>query len=427
MSVLSRAALEGSPLADLHAIASELGIDGFRRLRKADLVDLIIERQGGEAAAPAVEEDGDGASAPRPRRSRRGGRGRTRARDEDEGNGAEAEEAEEAEERTPRAGRGGRAARRAEGDRPAEAEPTGESERIAEGVVELLGNGSGFVRVNPGEHTDDDVYISAAQVRRCELVDGDRVAGPVRRPRRSERYPSLVRVDTINGSPAEEVAEGTPYDALSAAFPSQRFELDGGGDATLEAIQWLTPFGRGSRVVIAGPARAGKSEVLRRLAAALSKVDGVELSAVLAGVRPEEAGDWADGPVATAGALGFGAPAEAQAQAIERCVETAKRVAVRGADAVVLIDTLDGLAPAIARRVIAAARNLADAGSVTIIATAAEPVGGETTVVALDRTLTATRRFPNLDLGASGTVRPELLVGDDGARAIAEERARAAS
>src|SRR6476659_2319590 len=88
MAVLHRDALEASPLADLHAIASELGIDGFRRLRKADLVDVIIERQGGEdvPVAAATESNGDaGAAAPRARRSRRGGRGRTRVRDEDEG------------------------------------------------------------------------------------------------------------------------------------------------------------------------------------------------------------------------------------------------------------------------------------------------------------------------------------------------------
>jgi transcription termination factor Rho len=411
MPVLSRAALEGSPLADLHAIASELGIDGFRRLRKADLIDTILERQGGDGAAAdaaddlevAVEREAAPAGRARVSRGRRGGRGRSRVRDED----VSAEEP---------------------GEEPApEGEAQAAGERAVEGAVELLGNGSGFVRVKPGEHTDEDVYISAAQVRRCELVDGDRVTGPARRPRRSERYASLIRVETINGVPAEEVAEGTPYDALPATFPSQRFELDSGGDATLEAIQWLTPFGRGSRVTIAGPSRAGKSEALRRLAAALAQVEGIELTAVLVGVRPEEAGDWSAGPVVPSAVLGLGASSDQQAQAVERSIETAKRVAVRGADAVVLIDTLDGLVPAAARRVMGTARNLAEAGSLTIIATASEPVGGETTVVALDRALTATGRFPNLDLGASGTLRPELLVGEDGARAIAEERARAAA
>ena len=106
------------------------------------------------------------------------------------------------------------------------------ADATAEGVVDLLGNGSGFLRVSPPDPSDGDVYISAAQVRRCELVDGDTVTGPVRAPRRSERYPSLVRVDTINGRPADEVAEGTPFEELPAALPTERFAL-GGDDPTL--------------------------------------------------------------------------------------------------------------------------------------------------------------------------------------------------
>ena len=138
-----------------------------------------------------------------------------------------------------------------------------------EGVVELLGNGSGFVRLTEGETSDEDVYVSAAQVKRCELVSGDKVSGPMRPPRRSERFPSLVRVDTINGKPADEVSEGTRFDDLPVAFPAERLEL-GSEDPTVKAIEWLTPFGKGSRVTVAGPARAGKSEALRRIAAALA-------------------------------------------------------------------------------------------------------------------------------------------------------------
>src|SRR3954453_22739836 len=95
-------------------------------------------------------------------------------------------------------------------DEPAAADER--EDRVVEGTVELLANGSGFMRVPPPEPTDDDVYISAAQVKRCELVAGDRISGPMRTPRRSERFPSLVRVDTINGRPAEEVAEGTRFE-----------------------------------------------------------------------------------------------------------------------------------------------------------------------------------------------------------------------
>jgi len=416
MTVLHRDALEASPLADLHAIASELGIDGYRRLRKADLVDRILEHQGDEPATAApevadededlgvaeeiVDEVAEEADArPRRRRGTRGGRGRA-PREESNGDRGE------------------------RGDRGDEADDTARRDEVVEGVVELLGNGSGFVRLSPPDPSDGDVYISAAQVRRCELVSGDRVSGPVRRPRRSERYPSLVRVDTINGAPAEEVAEGTPYDELPCTFPTARLEL-GSDDPTLKVIEWLTPIGRGSRVVITGGALAGKTETLRRLAGALSGVEGLELSLVLTGVRPEEAADWKAGSVAPAASLTLAAGADAQGQALERAIETAQRIAARGGHAVVLVDTLDGVAPAVARRALAAARAIVDGGSLTVIATASSALGGETTVIGLDATRTAARNFPALDLRASGILRPELLVGDAGADAIAAARAEA--
>jgi transcription termination factor Rho len=445
MPVLTRSALEGSPLADLHTLASELGLDGYRKLRKADLVDAILEHQGGADGAEdaAAEADGD-AEDDKPRRSRRGSRGgRTRARsardaDPDEDDAADADaaatddepEAVEEEEKPKPA----RRSRRRKADVEAEEAPAaasddedepaaGREEKVAEGTVELLGNGSAFLRVSPPEPSDDDVYISAAQVRRCELVSGDKIAGPVRPPRRSERYPSLQRIDTINGRPADEVAEGTPFDDLPAALPSERFALSS-EDPTLKAIEWLTPIGRGSRTTITGGARAGKTEALRRLAGALQGVEGIELTLVLAGVRPEELPSAPEGvePVAK---LSFAAGAEAQAQAIERAVDTGRRVAARGGHAVVLIDTLDGIAPHAARRALASARAIVDGGSLTIVATSSEPVGGETTVIALDGRLTATGRFPALDLVASGTLRPELLVGEAGAEAIATARREA--
>jgi transcription termination factor Rho len=261
-------------------------------------------------------------------------------------------------------------------------------------------------------------------VRRCELVSGDRVAGPVRAPRRSERYPSLVRVDTINDAPADRVADGAHYDDLPCVFPSERFEL-GSEDPTLKAIEWLTPIGRGSRATIVGGPRSGKTEALRRLAQALGASDGLQLSLVLCGVRPEEISEWSSGPLAPAVALGLGASPESQAQAAERAVDTAKRIAARGEHSVVLIDTLDGLSPPAARRILAAARRIVDGGSLTVIATATRPYGGETTVISLDAALTSTGRLPALDLVASGTMRPELLVGEAGADAIAQARAAA--
>jgi transcription termination factor Rho len=454
MAVLERSELEASPLADLHAIADQVGLDGFRRLRKADLIDTILDRMGGgeegsvSAPVPAAEdvqtEQTEQTEQREPgARRRRGGRSRrSRSAAEREPEGDLEGEGEGSRDSAPSAsrrsrGRGERGERTARESSSAPESSTrepathGESEergggrdRIAEGVVELLGNGSAFLRVNPPEPSDEDVYISAAQVRRCELVSGDRVSGPVRTPRRSERYPSMARVDTINGVSAEAVAEGPRYDDLPVAHPDKRLELDA-NDPTLKAIEWLTPLGLGSRVVIVGPSRAGKSETLRRILGALAGREGLELSVVLVGIRPEEILDWQQGPLAPAAALHFATSADVQGQAVEHAIDTARRVAVRGSDAVVLIDGLDGLHPHVARRALCAARNLAEGGSLTVIATAAHPLGGESTVIALDAALTGTGRLPALDLASSGTLRPELLVGEEEAQAIMRARAAA--
>jgi transcription termination factor Rho len=427
MPVLSRDALEASPLADLHAIASELGIDGFRRLRKADLVGAILATSGsadGDAgAAPAAEADEE--EQPRPAR-RRGGRGRSRKADE-----APAAAAAEDEDEGEDAGDGEREARpaRRRGGRRDAAGADGEGagpEPVVEGVVELAGNGAAFLRVGKdGTPDDGDVYVSAAQVRRCELVDGDRVAGPVRRPRRSERYPSLVRVETINGEPADEVAAGTPFEDLPATWPTERFAL-GSDDPTLKAIEWLTPLGRGSRATITGGPRAGKSETLRRLAGALTGQEALDVRVVLLGVRPEEAHAWREeGPVAPAAALTLAATGDAQSHALERALDAAKRQVARGAHVVLLVDGLDGVHAPAARRALGAARNVPGGGSLTLVATSTRPLGGETTVVALDAARTQTGRLPALDLAAGGTLRPELLVGDAGAEEIAKARAKA--
>jgi transcription termination factor Rho len=480
MSVLDRSELEASSLADLHAIADQLGLDGFRRLRKADLIDAILgepakDGNGSDARGDSAEggadaersSDGDGesergsggrsrgdgvATGARKRRTPRLRRGAKASDDrESEGGGgatASGESASSSSSSSPastassRHGRGAEARESDDGGRGG-AQPNGRSgrsskpdaaadggvdgARSAEGVVELLGNGSAFLRVDPPEPSDDDVYISAAQVRRCELVSGDRVAGPVRTPRRSERYPSLVRIDTINGASADSVSEGAHYEDLPVAYPSERLALNA-GDPTLDAIEWLTPLGRGSRATIVGPSRAGKTETLKRLLGAL-KDSGLEVTVVLAGARPEEIAEWREGgesSTAPVAALSFAASADAQGQAVERAIEAAKRVATRGADVLVLIDGLDGMHPPAARKALAAARNLRDGGSLTVIATAARPLGGETTVIALDPAL-ADSGLPLLDLAASGTLKPELLVGEDGAKAIAKARAEARS
>jgi transcription termination factor Rho len=390
MPILDRASLEQSPLADLHAIASELSIDGYRRLRKPQLIEAILGRQGAEdgGAEPSATEEPEPEAAPARRRGRRRRSSEPKPRSGD-GAGKREEEPE-----------GGAEAQPDQRERPRD-EPI-------EGVVELLPNGSGFVRVNPPDPSDEDVYISSAQVRRCELVTGDRVAGPRRAPRRSERFAALVRIDTINGRPAAELADSARYDDLPASFPTKRFELGADVDPTVQAIVSAAPVGRGSRVTIAGAAQTGKTELLRRLAAALAGREELQVWVALAGVRPEELQEWRAGTVAPAVALGFGSSQEAQAQAVEGTVDQARRIAARGAHAVVLIDTLTGLPQHVARKALAAARNL-DSGSLTVIATAEAPFGGETTVITLDRALAREGSFPAVDRDETWTMRADLL------------------
>jgi transcription termination factor Rho len=457
MSVLDRSALEASPLADLHAIASELSIDGYRRLRRPGLITAILAKQAGEPVPAAEDEppsapprraprsrrttkaseesapemDADEASpeatveeepseagsdsdsdetSARRRRGRRGGRGRSSARDEDAGSeGASSE----------------RGPRSQPESRGADGDDEGADGQLVEGVVELLSGGSGFVRVEPPEPSDEDVYISSAQVKRCELVSGDRVAGPKRAPRRSERFASLIRVETINGRPASELADSVRFDDLPAAFPTERLKLDS-EDPTLKAIEFLTPFGKGSRVTIVGASRSGKSEALKRIATALSGDEDSVVHVVLTGARPEEISEWSQGPVAPAAAVSLAASEETQNGAVETVIDQARRLAARGSHAVVLIDSLDGCSPAMARKALGAARNIVDGGSLTVIATSSAPLGGETTVIALDVALASIGRFPALDLLASGTLRPELLVGPAGADAITQARAEVA-
>ena len=436
MSIISPADLEASPLADLHALASALSIDGYRRLRKEELVEAILARQG--AAAP--------------RRSRAGSRRaaaeapRDRDRDDDETTaddaGEEPPSREGAGERPARSGRprrrrGGRSREggeettspapdardrardeRARDDRDRderdEREPA--SERVAEGVVELLANGSGFLRANPDEASDDDVYISAAQARRCELVSGDRISGPVRPARRSERHASLIRIDTINGVAAEQAVVGTRIDEIDVDFPSESFVFgDGGGLAA------LPPFGRGSRVLIAGAPRSGRSELLRRIAAELAASEGLDVELLAVGVRPEELTEYKALEHAVSSGLSFAASSDAQEAAVEQAAERGRRIALRGGNSVLAIDTLDGLGASAARRTMASARNLRGAGSLTVIATARAPIGGETTLIAL----LTDGEFPSLDPAVSGTLRAELLAPPVAARPARVRKPRA--
>src|SRR5919106_97357 len=299
MSVLQRKELEDSPLADLHAIASELGLEGFRAMRKADLIKAILDAQNGG-------EDGDATEA---------------GLADTDGDHAEVTEA---------------------------------------GVLDILPNGSGFVRRDPAGQSPDDVYVAPAQIRRCELRAGDEVSGPVRPPRRNERHPSLVRVETVNGAPAEPPEERPWFGDLTPVFPTERLAAPAAFDSA--------PFGKGSRVAVGGPPGAGASTLLLEVVRILAdRYPDMNLQVVLAGVRPEEVGAWRDSGQTVVGGS-FERSPEAQAQAAELAVERAKRLVERGGHAAGVIDALDALPPGVRRRLFGAARATEEGGTLTIVA-----------------------------------------------------------
>jgi transcription termination factor Rho len=406
MPVLDRNELEESPLSDLHAIASELGIEGYRRLRREDLIDALAGDGGAkpkpkprtrsrakkteDKPAAAKKDDGDDSDDDdeQPRRSRggrsRGGRSRSgsSARSEDSRKPIDRDDVDDAD------------------DDDADTEPRS-------GVLDILPNGSGFMRPDAFAHSRDDVYVSPAQIRRCELRAGDEIEGPVRSPRRNERHPSLVRVDKVNGGDAEQPAERLRFEDLTPVFATQALTAPDGLDAT--------PFGRGSRVAVGGPAGSGITTLLRRIVLGLKAAhDDLDVVVVLAGVRPEEVTEWKRDSAVTVAGGGFDRSVDEQAQAAESAVERGKRAAEAGRHSVVVIDSLDALPPAAARRVFGAARSTEEAGTLTVIAstgTAGEPLRQATTRIVLEPVEDGAAGGPQPPKLAptSGTLRADLL------------------
>ena len=425
MSVLNRKELAGSPLADLHQIASELGVEGYRAMRKDDLIGAILKMTGGEdepsasaeepasdAASPAADEPdgddeaGDTSEGTSEDTSEGTSDDTSEGTSEDEPDEVPAEEALDRPARRGRRGsRGGRARRgpAAEeeakvGDEEPEAEEDEVSDdEIATGMLDILANGSGFVRVDAEGQSRGDVYVSPAQIRRCEMRAGDEVSGPARRPRRNERHPSLVRVETVNGAAAEPVEERPMFADLTPVFPSQKLKAP----KSLKDVQ----LGRGSRVAIAGPPGADATTLVRELADELSGDDELGLQVVLVGALPEDVTEWRKREGLAVSGGSFDRSPDAQAQAAELAVERAKRRVERGGHAVVLIDSLEALPAGARRRIFGAGRATEEGGTLTVVAT----VGGDPEALRWATTRVVLGPDGNVSAADSGTVHADAL------------------
>ncbi len=411
--------LANAHLADLHARAVEEGIEGYRMLSREDLIKRL--------------EDGSDAPAPTRRRRRRGRGGSDPApaprprdgEDADEDGGEVVVEATLIEDDEAEA---------VETDAAGPAEEDAPVEEVS-GVLDILPQRYGFLRLSGLEADPGDVYVSASQVRRCELRSGDEVAGPAREPRRGERHRALVHVDQVNGS--EPLASERPdFDDLPPIAAEQRVPLDGAGsDVLSRAVDLLAPLALGQRVLVRAAPRSGRTTLLRGIASALAATEGVELTVLLVDERPEEATAWREAVPGAQFAIAAAdsSPAD-QLRLAELALARVRRRAETGGDAVLLVDSLSRLDyaagdVAAVKRLFGAGRNLAGGGSLTVIATTladAKDEGAaeravdttENAVITLDPELAAAGVHPAIVAAECRVSNEDTLREPDGLEAV---------
>jgi transcription termination factor Rho len=319
-----------------------------------------------------------------------------------------------------------------------------------DGVLEILQDGFGFLRSPDMNYFagPDDVYVSPSQIRRFALRTGDIVEGQVRAPKEGERYFALLRANTINLDPPEVARHRIHFENLVPYFPTRKLNLEvlGRKDVSTRIIDIVCPLGKGQRALIVAPPRTGKTVLMQNIATAISSNHPeVYLIVLLIDERPEEVTDMQRTVKGEVVSSTFDEPAARHVQVAEMVIEKAKRLVEHGRDVVILLDSITRLARAYntvvpssgqvltggvdanalqrPKRFFGAARNIEDAGSLTIIATALIDTGSRmdevifeefkgtgNSEIVLDRRVADKRVFPSLDINKSGTRREELLV-----------------
>jgi len=514
---LDRTTLDGKDREQLHAIAGAMGVKAPTRMRKAELIDAIMAAANGDAAAPgngdgessrrtvrsarasqlesesiealAAEEDaiasgGSGDEAeldPRPVRRGSGSSGdrasSSSSASDASSNGGETSSSsdqssaggstktanvdidpEDVREsygdgnqtrnrRRRRRGRGGQ-----DNEPRREQEPVGDPVPV-QGLLELRDEGYGFLRTRAYLASPADVYVSASQVRRFGLRKGDFVEGFSRPQASNEKYPALLRVDTVNAMSPEDAKARPRFEDLTPLFPDANLRLemaDNPGEVTGRIIDLISPIGKGQRGLIVSPPKAGKTTILKQIVYSIERNNPeVHLMVALVDERPEEVTDMKRhvqrGEVV---ASTFDRPSEEHTAVAELTIERAKRLVEMGKDVVIVLDGITRLAraynlaaPASGRilsggvdstalyppkRFFGAARNIEEGGSLTVIATALVDTGSRMDEVIfeefkgtgnmelrLDRKIAERRIYPAIDVEASSTRHEELLFERD--------------
>jgi transcription termination factor Rho len=317
----------------------------------------------------------------------------------------------------------------------------------AQGILEILPDGYGFLRPFKYLPSGDDIYVSASQIRKFDLRTGDLVAGQVRRPKESERYLALLRVEKINDSDPAYISERIHFDSLTPLYPQERIRLETGPHKiATRIIDLVSPLGKGQRGLIVAPPKAGKTTLLKEIANSITaNHPEVYLMVLLIDERPEEVTDIERSVQGEVVSSTFDEPPDNHVKVAEMVLERAKRLVEHKRDVAILLDSITRLArahnlvvppsgrtlsggvdPAALhkpKRFFGAARKLEEGGSLTILATALVETGSRMDDVIfeefkgtgnmeliLDRRLADRRIFPAIDVQRSGTRKEELLL-----------------
>ena len=320
---------------------------------------------------------------------------------------------------------------------------------FAEGVLEILPDGYGFLRSPDYNYLPgpDDIYVSPSQIRKFNLKTGDTISGNVRPPHEGEKYFALVKIEAINFESPEETRNKILFDNLTPLYPQERIKMETIHENTSgRVMDLLTPVGKGQRGLIVAPPRTGKTMLLQSIANSVTtNHPEVALIVLLIDERPEEVTDMQRSVKGEVISSTFDEPAARHVQVAEMVIEKAKRLVEHKRDVVILLDSITRLARAYntivppsgkvlsggvdsnalqrPKRFFGAARNIEEGGSLTIIATALVDTGSRmdevifeefkgtgNMEVILDRKLVDKRVFPAIDIQRSGTRKEELLI-----------------
>jgi transcription termination factor Rho len=320
---------------------------------------------------------------------------------------------------------------------------------FAEGVLEILPDGYGFLRSPDYNYLPgpDDIYVSPSQIRKFDLKTGDTISGNVRPPHEGEKYFALVKIEAINFESPEETRNKILFDNLTPLYPQERIKMETVREnISGRVMDLLTPIGKGQRGLIVAPPRTGKTMLLQSIANSVtSNHPEVVLIVLLIDERPEEVTDMQRSVKGEVISSTFDEPAARHVQVAEMVIEKAKRLVEHKRDVVILLDSITRLARAYntivppsgkvlsggvdsnalqrPKRFFGAARNIEEGGSLTIIATALVDTGSRmdevifeefkgtgNMEVILDRKLVDKRVFPAIDIQRSGTRKEELLI-----------------